>query len=56
MLVVGNYDLMLRKTLISMTSWTMEIEPMWTVIGEERVKAVPAFHTFAGGDNNTGRF
>jgi len=54
-LVVSNYDLMLKNTSISMASGVMRIEPVWRAIGAERAKALPAFHAFTGADN-TGRF
>ncbi len=54
-LVIANYDLMLKNTAISMVSGVMEIEPIRRVIGAERAKALPAFHAFTGADN-TGRF
>ena len=40
-----------------MASGVMEIEPiiLWTAIGAERAKALPAFHAFTGADS-TGRF
>ena len=54
-LVIANYDLMLKNTSISMASGVMGIQPIWTAIGAERAKALPAFHAFTGADN-TGRF
>lgn len=54
-LVIANYDLMLKNTSISMASGVVEIEPIWRAIGAERAKALPAFHAFTGADN-TGRF
>lgn len=54
-LVIANYDLMLKNTWISMVSGVMEIEPIRRVLGSERAKALPAFHAFTGADN-TGRF
>ena len=55
MLVIANYDLMLKNTSISMASGFVEIEPIWRDIGAERAKTLPAFHAFTGADN-TGRF
>src|SRR6218665_470609 len=55
MLVIANYDLMLKNTPISMASGVMRIDPIWRAIGPERAKAFPAFHAFTGADN-TGRF
>ncbi|CAL8379834.1 unnamed protein product [Arctogadus glacialis] len=43
-LVIANYDLMLKNTSISMASGVMGIEPIWRAIGSERAKALPAFH------------
>ena len=54
-LVIANYDLMLKNTSVSMASGVMGIEPIWRAIGSERAKALPAFHAFTGADN-TGRF
>jgi hypothetical protein len=54
-LVIANYDLMLKNTAISMVSGVMEIEPIRRIIGAERATALPAFHAFIGADN-TGRF
>lgn len=54
-LVIANYELMLKNTSISMVSGVMRIEPIWKAIGAERAKALPAFHAFTGADN-TGRF
>ena len=54
-LVIANYDLMLKNTTISMASGVMRIEPIWRAIEVERAKALPAFHAFTGADN-TGRF
>lgn len=54
-LVIANYEHMLKNTSISMASGVMEIEPIWRAIGAERAKALPAFHAFTGADN-TGRF
>jgi len=55
-LVIANYDLMLKNTSISMASGVyMGIDPIWRAIGAERAKALPAFHAFTGADN-TGRF
>src|SRR6218665_85228 len=55
MLVIANYDLMLKNTSIYMASGVMRIDPIWRAIGPERAKAFPAFHAFTGADN-TGRF
>lgn len=52
MLVIANYDLMLKNASISMTSGVMRIEPLWRAIGVERAKALPAFHAYTGADNN----
>src|SRR6218665_574472 len=55
MLVIANYDLMLKNTSISMASGVMRIDPIWRAIRPETAKAFPAFHVFTGADN-TGRF
>ena len=52
-LVIANYDLMLKNTSISMASGA--IQPIWTAIRAEKAKALPAFHAFTGA-GNTGRF
>ena len=54
-LVVANYDLMLKNTSISMASSVIWIEKIWTAIGAKGAKALPAFHAFTSADN-TGRF
>ena len=54
-LVIANYDLMLKNTSISMASGVVRIDPIWSAIGAERAKALPAFHAFTGTDN-IGRF
>jgi len=54
-LVIANYEHMLKNTSISMASGVMEIEPIWRAIGAERANALPAFHAFTGADN-IGRF
>jgi hypothetical protein len=43
-LVIANYDLMLKNTSISMASGVIGIEPKWRAIEAERAKALPAFH------------
>ena len=43
-LFIANYDLMLTNTSISRASGVMKIEPIWRALGEERAKALPAFH------------
>jgi len=53
--VIANYDLMLQNTSISMVSRVLQIQQIWTAIGAERAKALPAFHALTGADN-TGRF
>ena len=53
--VIANYDLMLQNTSISMVSRVLQIQQIWTAIGAERAKALPAFHAFTGADN-TGTF
>ena len=51
-LVIANYDLLLRSTPLSMTSGVQQI---WRILGPERGKALPALHAFSGADS-TGRF
>ena len=38
-----------------MVSGVQQIKPLWTALGPEKAKALPAFHAFSGADN-TGRF
>ncbi|XP_014672104.1 PREDICTED: malate dehydrogenase-like [Priapulus caudatus] len=40
---------------MSMASGVVQVQPIWTELGPERAKALPAFHAFTGADN-TGRF
>lgn len=54
-LVIANYDLMLKNTSISMASRVMGIEPIWRTTGTESAKSLPALHAFTDADN-TGRF
>ena len=50
-LLIANYDLLLRNTSISMVSGVINVQPIWTALGAERAKALPAFHAFTGADN-----
>ncbi|MEG7523860.1 MAG: hypothetical protein M3H12_12300 [Chromatiales bacterium] len=52
-LIIANYDLLPKKTSISMALGILPIEPFWTGLGAKRGKALPAFHTFTSA-NNTG--
>ena len=54
-LVIANYDILLRNTSISMVSGVVEVNPIWAALGADRAKGLPAFHAFTGADN-TGRF
>ena len=54
-LVVAIYELLLQNTYVSMASGISEVKPIWTHLGAERAKSLPAFHAFTGSDN-TGRF
>lgn len=54
-LAIANYRKLCRSTAISMTSCTLEIEPIWRVLGPDKAAALPAFHAFTGADN-VGRF
>ena len=38
-----------------MVSGVIKVQPIWTALGAERAKALPAFHAFTGADN-TDRF
>ena len=52
-LVTASYDLLPKN--ISMVSGVQQIKPLWTALGPEKAKALPAFHAFSGADN-TGSF
>ena len=54
-LVLANYHHLLKNTYVSMVSGVIKILPIWTELGLEKAKALPAFHAFSGSDN-TGRF
>ena len=54
-LVLANYDLLLRDTSISMVSGVVKVRPIWVALGAKRAKILPTFHAFTGADN-TGRF
>ena len=54
-LAISNYHLMANNTSVSMVSGVVPIRPMWVALGEERAKALSAFHAFTGADN-IGRF
>ena len=54
-LVIANYDILLRNTSISMVSGVVEVNPIWAALGADRAKGLPAFHAFTVADN-TGRF
>ena len=54
-LAIPNYHLMANNTSVSMVSGVVPIRPMWVALGEERAKALSAFHAFTGADN-IGRF
>jgi hypothetical protein len=45
-LVVANYEILLTNTCISMVSGTVEVKPIWTALGADRAKGLPAFHAF----------
>ena len=52
---VASCDLLPKNASISMVSGVQQIKPLWTALGPEKAKALPAFHAFSGADN-TGRF
>ena len=54
-LVIANYDTLLKDTYMSMVSESLQINPIWTTFGSDRHKALPAFHAFTG-SNSSGRF
>ena len=54
-LFTASCDLLPKNTSISVVSGAQEIKPLWTGLGPEKAKALPAFHAFFGADN-TGRF
>ena len=54
-LAIANYHLLASTTSVSLVSGIVQIRPMWFALGEERAKALSAFHAFTGADN-IGRF
>ena len=54
-LIIASCDLLPKNTPISMVSGVHQIKPLWTSLGPEKAKALPAFHAFSGADN-TGKF
>ncbi len=54
-LVIANYDFMLKNISISCLSRVMGIEPIWRAKAPQRVKALPGFRAFTDADN-TRRF
>lgn len=54
-LIIANYDQLPKDTSISMVSGVLQIEPIWTTLGRDKAKALPALHAFSGADN-IGRF
>ena len=54
-LIIATCDLLPKNTSISMVSGVQQIKPLWTALGPEKAKALPAFHALSGADNN-GRF
>ena len=54
-LAIANYYLLLSSISISMASGVLQIQPIWTALGVDRMKALPTFHAFTGADN-TGRY
>ena len=51
-LIIASCDLLPKNTSISMVSGVQQIKPLWTALGPEKAKALPAF----SGADNTGRF
>ena len=49
-LVVANYEILLKNTYVSMVSGIVEVKPIWTAFGADRAKALPAFHAFTVSD------
>ncbi|KAL7382044.1 hypothetical protein ABVT39_015833 [Epinephelus coioides] len=54
-LAVAHYEKLCRNSAIHMASVTVETEPIWKALGQEKAGALPAFHAFTGADN-VGRF
>ena len=52
-LFIASNDLLPNNT--SLVSGVQQIKPLWTALGPEKTKVLPAFHAFSGTDN-TGRF
>ena len=53
-LIVAGHDLLTKNTSSFMASGILQIKPLWTALGPEKPKALPAFRAFSRG-NNTGR-
>ena len=53
-LIIASCDLLPKNTSISMVSGVHQIKPLWTALGPEKAKALPASHAFSGAEN-TGR-
>lgn len=53
-LVVANYEIMMRNASVSMESVTVEVNAIWTALGADWEKALPAFQAFT--KDNTGLF
>ena len=45
-LAVAHYDRLCEKTSLSMASGAVDIEPIWSALGKEKVQVLPIFHTF----------
>lgn len=54
-LVIANYESLLKDAYISVTSGILQVRQIWTALGADHSKALPAFHALLGGDN-VGRF
>ena len=54
-LTIANYDILPVNTAVSMVSGAIQVKPIWTALGVDKAKTLPAFHAFTGCDTN-GRF
>ena len=50
-LAVAHYDKLCKHTAICMVSGTLETEPIWNALGQDKGAALPVFHAFTGADS-----
>ena len=54
-LAIEHYNKLCKRSLISMVSGIIDIQPIWRALDKEKVQALPMFHAFTGTDN-VGKF